>query len=176
MESNRKTVSPIDLAYFAGLFDGEGCVSLAPVKRRQTRVSYQLSIAISLTHLPTLQHVRAIWSLGTVNPVAEKRLRREHNKPMWRWSALSNQACYILEIVTPLLIVKKAEAELGIAFQHEKRRRKKLFGYHGSTPEIYYAREKQVRDILKQNRQTDRPNMGHDVEILLREGQLPFLT
>ena len=113
-----------DLAWFAGLFDGEGCISLVKpnLNLKHPRKTYHLRISIGMTHLPTIQKVHNIWQLGQVycysaGKVASASVGRAE------WGVTTRQALHVLETVLPFLVTKREEAEVAIAFQKCKRNR-----------------------------------------------------
>ena len=62
-----------DIAYIAGLFDGEGSVSYKQYmrKRKHNKIPYptwQIRLEISMTDQSVLQWVRDVLEVGTVGP------------------------------------------------------------------------------------------------------------
>ncbi len=122
-----KESSVADLAYFAGFFDGEGSISLSPysnTRGERKKRAYYLRISIVNTHLPTLQWIKDIWNLGTINIHCFE----ERRKLRGEWRASSNQALHILRLTLPFLRAKREQAEIAIAFQEMKSRTAKVFG------------------------------------------------
>lgn len=139
--------SQVEIAYFAGLFDGEGTVNIAQRKRKRKRcrIAYKLSIQIGLAHLPVLEKIKEIWQIGSINGPYQKK----DYKPQWRWDAESNQAAKILEVCLPYLCIKKPEAELAIAFQREKSKQRKIWGHNRNIPKRYFTQEAELSEELK---------------------------
>lgn len=163
--SPNQNLSVADLAYFAGLFDGEGSVILCkqprPTPKRQT---YFLSASLANTHLPTLQWVRELWGIGTIRPM--KRYK-ESWKPRWQWVATSNQALYVLRLILPFLKIKKQEAEIGIAFQEFKLKTVQTWGWNRPTPLV--KEEERLVNLLRST-----PTRGGNVEDL--DGRINLST
>ena len=73
-----------DAIYLAGLFDGEGCVQLSKIldRKRKDRPRKYLCLTctldIAMTDKPTIEHVRKITGLGSVN----KESRTHHHHQM----------------------------------------------------------------------------------------------
>ena len=102
-----------DIAYWAGFFDGEGCIGLDSNVR-----SIVLSVSIGQANPWLIQHLRFTFG-GSVRrrPIGSCGNKR----PFWVWRAHANQALSFLEIVYPFLKLKKQEAEIAINFQRNRR-------------------------------------------------------
>lgn len=140
--------SVADLAYFAGFFDGEGSISLSlqsNTKGKRKRRAYYLRITIVNTYLPTLQWIKSLWGLGTINPHCPE----EGLKPRWEWRASSNQALHILRATLPFLQVKREQVEIAIAFQELKSRVSKTCG-NAWMPNSERVEEKRLVELLSQ--------------------------
>lgn len=105
--------SPLDVAWFSGLFEGEGSfvISNGIAKR----------IAISMTDKDILDRVEAIFG-GTVYPLAT---REEHWKPAWLWQVGGAASVPLVEAMLPLLGERRkkraTEYLLEILSRQEKR-------------------------------------------------------
>lgn len=109
-----------DIAYLTGLFDGEGCVHIKRTKRFDTPcgVQYALNVVVRMASEKAVRRFQDLFG-GHVYLLKKKVL---WHKDQWQWMALSSVAQNFLEITLPYLIVKKAEAELALKFQKEKKR------------------------------------------------------
>lgn len=103
-----------DLAYMAGLFDGEGCVSIA---KHSSNRYYNIACYLIMAneYLPQLFQFR----FGG-------RVSRKYNhpnkpewRPYWRWAISSQQAYRFLKTIYPYLILKKPQAEVAFKFIEE---------------------------------------------------------
>ena len=101
------------LAYLAGFFDGEGCISITKGKNHLGNIQYSLRVIVSNTNDYVLQLYK--FSFG------ERIQKRKHNKPEWRdcyaWELSSNRAYDFLKCVYPYLALKKPQADLAFEFQ-----------------------------------------------------------
>lgn len=105
-------VSPTatDKAYAAGFFDGEGSINIRlPVRRS----GYRLVVSVAQTRIAPLEWLCQRWG-GKVTPI-------KRTNPTWSWSLCSQQAGAFLSDVLGFLIVKRAEADIAVAFQKRKR-------------------------------------------------------
>jgi hypothetical protein len=91
----------IDLAYFAGLFDGEGCISAALLKDMSCRIQ----IRITMTDRPTIE-----WVGNTFGGYISNLKKKAGCKPAYEWRALNQRAGFILKSALPFLKLKKEKA------------------------------------------------------------------
>jgi len=98
----------VGFEYFAGLFDGEGCISLQKLKSERLPV-FALRIFVGNTCLEVLQEFQKIWG-GLI---------REHSKARkitFIWYVPFEKQLQFLIALFPHLIVKRKEAETAIDF------------------------------------------------------------
>lgn len=103
------TAVPMDkyeVAWLAGLFDGEGCISWP---RRELLHSVRLDIP--QTNLELLEKVQAVTGTGKIT--ARKRAKAQHSQA-WTWSCYGQNARSVLRQILPWLIVKRAAAEVAL--------------------------------------------------------------
>jgi hypothetical protein len=117
-----KTLHPIErdaAIYFAGLFDGEGCVCLAEYHPRyggkgQVSPYFRAQMSVSNTHHGVLLHIQR-----TIGGIIGKPVHRgKPRRPLWRWSAASRESAHIIRHILPFLVIKKQQALLLLEF-HE---------------------------------------------------------
>lgn len=115
-------ISETELAYLAGIIDGEGHVSI--VKRTTYFVPL---VTISNTFEPLILKLAELYQkLGiTYNISYQDRGERVNAKPAWTIAVQSKAAVkYLLEAVFEYLLVKKEQAKIVIGWcSHEGRRR-----------------------------------------------------
>ena len=106
-----------DLNYMAGIFDGEGCISIGKHKKRgHWNAAYSLKVAIVMcnAYIPNLFQFAFGGKVYTQN-------RGGRYLPEWHWAIAANKAVEFLKILLPYLRLKKDEAELAIRFQAFKK-------------------------------------------------------
>ena len=111
-------MTKIELAYLAGLVDGEGCIYVKQ-RREKTWTGYQLCLSISQGNEKDLE--------GIYNLIGESGYFRKLITPDHRAHSITyccNTAYGILKAVEPYLRFKQEEAILGIWFQEKLRSRK----------------------------------------------------
>lgn len=143
MTTRGKNLNSTDIAYLAGLFDGEGNINIYQLKAGKSgRVtnSYELSVAIYNTHRPVIDWLYENFggyvqtkSYGKTNSF------KSHWKDNYTWKIGANKALEFLEMVRPFLRIKDQQADVAIKFQFAKSHRKRVRDGFATkiTPELY---------------------------------------
>lgn len=137
-----------ELFYLAGIFDGEGCISVTKGQdHKSINPHYSVVVALGLTHEYIPQLLRFHFG-GSVYKMKPKYLGC---KPAWKWQISSSNALSFLKIIAPYLRLKRAEAELAIRFQE----RNKEWSYIKRPTEIKAIDEAEciLMHSLKKNNQ-----------------------
>jgi hypothetical protein len=103
----------MELPYAAGLFDGEGSVTItkpSPGSPRRHRVVVQ----IAMTHRPTIEAVKARFG-GRIQSVNQAKYN-PNAKMRFDWRLSDASALEFLELVYPWLITKKRAADIALDF------------------------------------------------------------
>ena len=101
------------LAYTAGFFDGEGCISITKRKNKTKKgFSYQLFVSVWSTDEWIIQWLEMQYGGSTLC-----RSAHDNRKAIWKWCLSSNKACPFLSLILPYLNLKRPQAEIAIAFQ-----------------------------------------------------------
>lgn len=125
MERQRET-----LAYFAGLFDGEGSIMIT----KQNRIgktpwhkspNYILMLNIAMTNREIIESWKTFFQVGWFSIRPEHKYKNAKNefstaKTSYYWAVKGNKALQVLHRLLPFLKVKKKQAEIGIKFQESK--------------------------------------------------------
>ena len=112
----------IDLAYMAGILDGEGCIYISkhkPKKRLNRSTVYCLGVTISMAnaYIPKLFH----FAFGGQCFFDKTRLKKHPDfQPLWTYRAYADNAINCLRVLLPYLHLKRDEANLAIQ-SHKKR-------------------------------------------------------
>lgn len=130
-----KTWQDTDLAYFAGLFDGEGCIYIEKQKYKEKNTVYSLKCKISMCNFNVLNFTKSLFGGCLYHDKPHHTSNRYGN--LWSWSCYCGSAKLFLIAILPFLHIKKTEAELGIKFQERRRRgaRKEQQGNTSNTKE-----------------------------------------
>ncbi len=113
-------ISEIEKAYFAGLFDGEGSISIAKYQGKNNRTPvFLLSVVITQSNQDFLQLWQTRFAIGSIYEHTKR-----FNNPKWSkyfdWRLTSVNALVLLEVLLPYLILKREEANIAIEFQKIK--------------------------------------------------------
>ena len=110
----------LTLAYYAGIFDGEGHITIGASKRDK-RTDYWLQIGVVNTNRSILESLQADFGVGHLSKLFGS---GEGNRlPSWAWRCTSNQAMHVLNALLPFLRLKREPAKLAIEFQHNMKDR-----------------------------------------------------
>lgn len=101
----------IEVAWAAGLFEGEGCFTRSTTPRPDGKPRYQLSAILSLTDHDVLLRFHAIVGVGRVY---DKRVEKSHHKQQWRWVTGS-----VADFIAVLTILRPWLSERRIARAEE---------------------------------------------------------
>ncbi len=112
-----------DLAYMAGILDGEGCILIQ--KKRPTggkHSKYTLSVTVGSTDEWLCWYFQMVWG-GSVYQVGRTSKDSWKWQPLWQWYLGAHASVVMLDALMPYLKLKKPQAELAIQFQCRKHHR-----------------------------------------------------
>lgn len=91
-------------AWFAGLFDGEGCISLTYPAR-----TFRIRVTISNTHKPTVDTLMrfggSIWKESV-------RTQRRYKTQLYGWTSSGKAAVDFLKYIYPYTLTRKAQIDV----------------------------------------------------------------
>ncbi len=135
-------------AYIAGLFDGEGCVTIAvQVGPGSLRRSHRLQISIA-----NCDERLMLWLFETVGgSVKPRKSRSVKHRPGYDWKLFGRNAGELLSVIRDFLIIKKEQADTALAFlavnrQHGSKAGKPL------SDSVVEQRDSFRRKILRLNK------------------------
>lgn len=100
--------SEAELAYFAGIIDGEGCFAM----HRRGHI-YGTTLQVGNTDLLLMQWIHRHFG----GSLALERRANPNHQHMWRWCAKASDLDLIIRSLIPYLITKKRQAELFLAYR-----------------------------------------------------------
>ena len=113
----------IDIAYIAGLFDGEGniCIGVHRVKRERHYIlpSHSLQCSISNGNKEVLDWIQEMY--GGYVSTSTYSDKKKNWDDCYTWRVHSNSACTFLSLIQPYLRIKQKQAELAIIFHTERK-------------------------------------------------------
>jgi len=95
----------LDIAYIAGLFDGEGSLTYKKYKEKKKSGTYdcrRISMEISMTDKNVIEPVHETLMVGTVRP---KKVPKG-KKPQWRWRCTFRDCLHVCKKLWPYATVK----------------------------------------------------------------------
>ena len=116
----------LDLVYFAGFFDGEGCIAISRQSHQykgQPSQHYRLEVVVGSTNHWIIELMK--FQFGGAVYCDRRDNHPKSHRPFWRWMICSNKAVIFLQEMLPYLKLKKAEAEIAIKWQNKKHRGKR---------------------------------------------------
>ena len=144
-----------DLAYFAGIFDGEGCIII-----RKGRSGYHTAMA-TLTN--TNEWICRQFQFSFGGSVYMRSPQGDRRQAIWAWSVEAQKAQGFLEIIVPYLKLKRAQAEIAIGFA---KRVHKQRGYRLTAGELA-IREAEKLLISNYNKPLQSNNIGGKTNAVL---------
>ena len=100
---------PIELAYCAGLFDGEGCISVSPYSAEQHARGYRFhcDVFLGMQDLRTVERFQRTVGVGSVKHRADG---------LWMWHTSGAKAAQMMRLLVPHLCAKREAALLFVEF------------------------------------------------------------
>jgi len=108
-----------DIAYLAGLFDGEGCVQYyqrldTQRKNRPNRYKvWRISLEMSMTDRGVMEWVYNLVKCGTLKLNVKNKApsAKPHYKDQWRWRCAHRDAYQVAKLIWPFAQVKLHKLE-----------------------------------------------------------------
>ena len=121
-----------DIAYIAGLFDGEGCVSYKQYMRKRPHnpkayPTWQIKLEIAMTEKSILVWLCEVLGVGTVTPKKYKTKYTLGWKKQWRWRCSHRDAFMVCCALFPYAHVKLGKIQK-IIDHYSKRKLKVMNG------------------------------------------------
>lgn len=126
-----------DLAYCAGVFDGEGCVTLT----KDGDSNYRLRLKITSTDYSVLTWLQDHFG-GSINL---SRKETDNNKESWDWYCKTEDQVVFLFGILPYTIIKRAQIIEALNYHFEKQNGGKLTEDEFVLRERYYMKLKSMK-------------------------------
>ena len=105
-------ISSEDIAYLAGLFDGEGSIYFAKrIEKKKkhkgrgyrTSMSQRISMEVTMTDESVIRWMHEVLGVGTVNKKPRKGRRKDGTKYLmqWKWRCTFRDAFYVCRLFWP---------------------------------------------------------------------------
>ncbi len=110
------------LYYLAGIIDGEGCIRMGKQKYQahpNWNPQFYGCISVGMVNKQVIELLRDTFTPNRPNKIYTERV--QGRKPVYRWIARKDQEVMaILKELHPLLLIKKEQAEIVMAFLESK--------------------------------------------------------
>jgi len=116
-----RETSDVDLAWVAGFFDGEGCITV--IQHRRSPPVFELAILTGNTNYASIERCKRIMG-GRIS----YQNRKDGHRPTWWWRSSGQDAKRILRLMLPHLTVKREQAEAALEFPMPGHRRDEQTG------------------------------------------------
>ena len=136
-----------DLAWAAGIIDGEGSIFIMKQRRmdRERDTNYILRVSVESTDPYMAQELKKIFPFGAL--FSSSRDKRPNNSDTLKWQVNGRKALEVLKELSPFLRVKHEQANIAIRFQTDTKRHWKLM-----TP-LEYEQQEKYCTMLKEAKQ-----------------------
>ena len=123
-----------DIAYTAGIIDGEGYIGIVKTHRKSKITRYELRVAVTMCNslIPAWLHANFGGSYYIFQPPSLK------HKRLYAWRLATFDAGEFLKVVLPYLKMKQEAARIGIEFQSY---REKNYCRRKPKPDVVYQAE-----------------------------------
>jgi len=112
--------NPIDLAYMAGIVDGEGCFWIGKIRKKEgdgyVSEHYRGVLKIDNTDKRLLEWIEKAFS-GTASARCRTTSTKRFTRDIFTWTATGDRLLDLCEQLLPYLIIKKEQCEQMIKFR-----------------------------------------------------------
>lgn len=105
-----------DLAYTAGIIDGEGCISIGKQTDRSSRRGFTYSLQVNVKSVDEWLPAWLQFSFGG----GLHTYTNQADNCMWSWTITCKKASEFLKLIFPYLNLKRPQAEIALRFQARK--------------------------------------------------------
>lgn len=139
------------LAYIAGIFDGEGCITITKTYRKDLRTDHWASVQLTWVDIPKQREVSEQLKKNFEGYLAFFKPKNTPSRPIVFWRLQSKKAARFIKLLLPYLKVKKRHAEIIIRYselQGDNRKR----GARWETPEALKEKGELLKEIQTLNK------------------------
>ena len=137
---------PLDLAYIAGFFDGEGSVTIhenCKPSPRGISPNHTLQVSLGNTDPRVLEWIKSLFGGG----ISYRRVEKANHRHVAQWTLRAASALPFLVAIRPYLRMKGEQVDVAIEYQ----RTKALKGPWRVTAETVAWRESKRQEIRRLN-------------------------
>ena len=154
---------PIDLAYMAGIVDGEGCFFMCKLPKKAgdgyVTEHYRGLLKIDNTDIRLLDWIDTVFS-GTSSARCRSTSSRKFEREVFTWTATGDRLLDLCEQLLPYLVIKKEQCEIMIKFRKTYNTQ---LGSNKLSAEAIAIRQECLESIRKLNSRWHLHPMKHNV-------------
>jgi len=139
-----KEYSIAQLAYMAGIIDGEGALTITSIKNEKRQI-FQTSIGVSSTDKILIDWIVEVFG-GWQKEYTPKQTPKNSRKKVYRWQITGTNIDVFLSLIKPYILIKRREVEL---LELNRKTFSKNPGFRGVTPENVSLRKKYANELQK---------------------------
>jgi len=109
-----------DIAYMAGIFDGEGCIAIHDRKYARKDGTIATHAYAEINFANTNEWVVRHFLFNFGGNVYLRKKQTGSTQPIWAWQICSKASITPLKILLPFLKIKHEQAKIALAFQTQK--------------------------------------------------------
>jgi len=149
--------SPINWARMAAYIDGEGSILINPRGKGKTRPTvfgptepstFYLKVTVSNTDVRLVEWIKQRFGGSWKDANTSKYYEGRNAKTMYHWSASSARAAWILYNCFEYFVIKREQAEIGIALQASMTKFIRGTGQSKSLPDHIIAERRELKRRL----------------------------
>lgn len=145
-----RTMSESEIAYVAGITDGEGCLSVRRIgANRYKQSSFSFQLFVTNTNLEMLQYLKNVTGVGYINGPYIQNKDGANRRPYWKWRVPQGEAIPLLVLMQPWLIVKRKVTSLVFKLRESQNGLRNCFSLSADT---VIERERIYAEIKEANR------------------------
>lgn len=94
-----------DLAWAAGIIDGEGCIYISK--------AHQLYLRVTMTDYPTVARLHTLFDVGTLHTETKP---TKNSRIIYGWTCAAKDTGTVLLLIRPYLFTKLDQAEIALDY------------------------------------------------------------
>jgi hypothetical protein len=132
-------MSLYDIAWAAGFIDGEGCIHIHKMTRKNN-IYFGLILHVSNTNYDSILKLKTIFNCGSIQ------VRKTcSDKNIWTYVVTGKEAASVLSLIKDYSIVKLSEINLALEFQSTIIHGGKVPSTYDSDRLAYYEKMKELK-------------------------------
>jgi LAGLIDADG DNA endonuclease family protein len=146
----RKHYTTAQIAYLAGIIDGEGSLTIGNYSsnKKTGAIHYQTSVQVNNTHEGLILWIHNIFG-GNIVRYTEKQTPKNARQAIFRWIANGERLTHICELIVPFIVVKQRQVQIMLRMRetYKIRFKKGQQGFRGLNDEVLALRQSLFLEI-----------------------------